>query len=240
MCDKFTQPDPDNVREEYKALIAYHNSVVTYRFTLLGFFAAAVAFIAKQRMDIPQALLLLFLTIGLYIVERRNRVLYTQMSKRAMEIEEKHWRFNRSAINDSTVPLFCRFRLDELSQEEKNKLPNKLKKELESMGRWSIRRLTASHTVGLDIFYLSVMLYAIWSLLPSVNPSFQEKAMHPIILYLINVTFALAIIMVGVSLIKTGVNNKEARWPWLSAILGVLLILGAVVFIFYFAFWKAA
>ena len=240
MCDKFTQPDPDNVREEYKALIAYHNSVVTYRFTLLGFFAAVVAFIAKQGMDIPQALLLLFLTIGLYIVERRNRVLYTQMSKRAMEIEEKHWRFNRSTINDSTVPLFCRFRLDELSQEEKNKLPNKLKKELESMGRWSIRRLTASHTVGLDIFYLSVMLYAIWSLLPSVNPSFQEKAMHPIILYLINVTFALAIIMVGVSLIKTGVNNKEARWPCLSAILGVLLILGAVVFIFYFAFWKAA
>lgn len=240
MCDTITQPNPDNVREEYKALIAYHNSVVTYRFTLLGFFAAAVAFIAKQGMGIPQALLLLFLTIGLYIVERRNRVLYTQMSKRAMEIEEKHWGFNRKDNNDRTVPLFCRFRLDELSQQVRNGLPDELKKELESMGRWSIRRLTASHSVGLDIFYLSVMLYAVWSFLPSMNLPSQEKAMHSIIVYLINVAFALAIIIVGVSLIKTGVSNKEARWPWLSAILGALLILGAAVFIFYFALWKAA
>jgi hypothetical protein len=232
MVNKITQPDPDNVREEYKALIAYHNSVVTYRFTLLGFFAAAVAFIAKQGMEKPQALLLLSLTIALYIVERRNRVLYTQMSKRAVEIEKKHWQFNRSDNNDGTVPLFCRFWLNELSQEEKDKLPNELKKELKSMRRWSIRRLTASHTVGLNIFYLSVMLYGVWSLLPSMNPPSQDIAMRPITLYLITVAFALAIIMVGVSLIKSGVSDKEARWPLLSALLGALLSLGLLCLFF--------
>ncbi|MFC1635197.1 hypothetical protein ACFL5Z_10165 [Planctomycetota bacterium] len=39
------KPDPNDIRSEYAALSSFHNSVVSYRFTLLGFFVAAVGII---------------------------------------------------------------------------------------------------------------------------------------------------------------------------------------------------
>ena len=160
MCDKTTQLSPDNVKAEYAALIAYHNSVVTCRFTLLGFFTATVAFIAKSGMDMWQACLVLFLTTGLYMVERRNRILYTQMSKRAMEIELKYWKLNRSDDpTDTGLPLFCFFRMDELPTDLKNGLSDVQKADLKSRGtlHWRL----CSHSMGLDLFYGSVFFYAL-------------------------------------------------------------------------------
>jgi hypothetical protein len=160
MCDRTTQPDPDNVRAEYAALIAYHNSAVTYRFTLLGFFAAAVAFIAKNGMDMYQACLLLLLTAGLYMVERRNRILYTQMSRRAMEIEQKYWKLNRSPDpSDTGLPLFCFFRMDELPKSVSEGLSDEQKQDLRSRGSFGWKM--CSHSKGLDVFYAAVFVYAL-------------------------------------------------------------------------------
>ena len=154
----------ENVRAEYAALIAYHNSIVTHRFTLAGFFVAAVGVIAKGGTKLHEAFLLLGLTAAAYIVERRNRDLYTQMSKRAMEIEEKPWGFNRSGPNDKTVPLFCRFRLDDLHPDVQKELPDELVKQLKSMKNW-LRRQTASHSRGLDLLYLVGVMYAAGSII---------------------------------------------------------------------------
>lgn len=232
MSDKIPNPNPDNVRAEYAALIAYHNSVVSFRFTLLGFFAAAVAFIAKEDLHRSQAILLLVLTIGLYIVERRNRILYTQMGKRAMEIEQKYWKLNRSDDgSDTGLPLFCLFRMDELPDDLINRLSNEQKKNLKCRGTFWQRIL--SHSRGLDIVYLSVMIYSVWSLIRHGNLTFQEKAMDPVAALL-----SFAIIIVGFNLIKAGainktgsVNKEEVRWPKILVFIGTLLILGAAVLI---------
>jgi len=96
MCDK-QKPDPDDVRCEYSALSSFHNSVVSYRFTLLGFFVAAVGIILGGDVTIDKAFLLLALTIAMYIVELRNRVLYYEMTKRAMQIERECWGYKGTA-----------------------------------------------------------------------------------------------------------------------------------------------
>jgi hypothetical protein len=228
--------DPDNVRTEYNALIAFHNSVVTYRFTLLGFFAAAVAFIAKAKQETPEAILLLFLTIGLYIVERRNRILYTQMAERAIEIERKHWKLNRSNDKsddkpDTGLPLFCMLRMDLLPADLINELSDDQKKDYKRRRSFWMRML--SHSRGLDIVYLSVMLYSIWSLIRNGNLTLQENAMDPITALL-----SFAIIIVGFNLIRTGaikktgaIDNEDLRWPKILVLIGSVLILGAAVLI---------
>jgi hypothetical protein len=89
MDDK--QQQIENFRSEYSALISYHNSIVTHRFTLLGFFIAAIGIIASKDVKFMEALLILFITLSLYIVERRNRVLYTQMSiKGTLVLKQLH------------------------------------------------------------------------------------------------------------------------------------------------------
>lgn len=47
MTEQATKPDPADVRTEYAALSSYHNVVVTFRFTLLGFYLAASGFIVS-------------------------------------------------------------------------------------------------------------------------------------------------------------------------------------------------
>jgi hypothetical protein len=167
MCDK--QQYFENLRAEYSALIDYHNSIVTHRFTLLGFFLATVGIIIQNEVKPQNALLIIALTIALYIIERRNRVLYTQMGKRAMEIENLHWDLIRYKNENEIIelPLFCRFRSDELLRE---KLGKKLSDELEKetnkpkfldLEKVRISFLPASHSVGLDWLYLSVAFYAV-------------------------------------------------------------------------------
>ncbi|HMD67686.1 MAG TPA: hypothetical protein VKF42_02340 [Chitinivibrionales bacterium] len=186
MCNQTKSSDPDNLRAEYAALIAYHNSVVTHRFTLLGFFLATVGIIVKGGMGPSEALLILFLTFALYTVERRNRVLYEQMSLRAMEIEQNYWGLNRNDANDKRVPLFHRLRLqalpDGLEQELKNaseaqlgkNLKNVLDKQLKekellkSKKPWRWPFFPKSHTTGLDWVYGVVAVYAVWVIVKEV------------------------------------------------------------------------
>jgi len=167
MCDQQLKPDPQDIRIEYSALISYHNSIITHRFTLLGLFLAAVGIIIKDGVSPQDALFILALTIALYIVELRNRVLYTRMSKRAMEIEKIHWgliQYNRDE-NISELPLFCRFRYNELKDELKKEPSVDLKNELEAKpkfwNKWEVCLLPASHSLGLDLLYCSVAFYAV-------------------------------------------------------------------------------
>lgn len=179
MCDQGKRPDPENLRAEYAALIEFHNSIVTHRFTLLGFFLATVGLIAKSSTGPLEACLILVLTFALYTIERRNRVLYEVMSKRAMEIEQNYWGLNRGDDKDKRVPLFHRLRLqalpNELEQELKNASEAELGKELmaelkeqlkekkarKSWKLWRWRFFPKSHTTGLDWVYIAVAGYAI-------------------------------------------------------------------------------
>lgn len=158
----------EDVRTEYSSLIAYHNDIVTHRFSLLGIFVLAVGLFVRESMGLKESALLLAITIGIYFAERRNRFLFTQMSKRAMEIERLHWNLNRRDSQDLSLPLFSRFRINELPEEIKKSLPESLKDEMNKTKNRSLKRITSSHSRGLDLVYGSIALYAIFSIVQAL------------------------------------------------------------------------
>jgi hypothetical protein len=169
MCDQQPRANPDDIRAEYDALISYHNSIITHRFTLLGFFLATVGIIIQGGVTPQDALLIIALTVTLYMVERRNRVLYIQMGKRAMQIEENYWKlvkYNNDRKEIIELPLFCSFEHDRrLKSELKDILSEKIKEDLnvnpEIFDKYKIKWLPASHSVGLDFLYCAVAVYAV-------------------------------------------------------------------------------
>ena len=100
MEDKSTRMhDPENIRAEYAAIVAYHSSTVSSRFTVAGLYIAAMGFLASVVLhkDTPWltraagSALAWWLTICLWILELRSRALYTNLAHRGIEIEHKHW-----------------------------------------------------------------------------------------------------------------------------------------------------
>ena len=161
--DETQKPDPNDVRTEYAALIDFHNSVVTHRFTLLGFYLAAIALIAKDGAGFLEACLILGLTISMYMMELRNRSLYTQIGRRAMYIEINYWKLNRKNESDTGLPFFCSMRPEDC-QDIVDKLPQKQKEDLKWKPKfWHKHKifLPDNHSKGLDFLYASMAIYAI-------------------------------------------------------------------------------
>jgi hypothetical protein len=165
MREEESKPNPDDVRTEYAALIDFHNSVVSHRFTLVGFYLAAIGLIAGKDVNFLEACLILGLTISMYMMELRNRTLYTQMGRRAIAIEVNYWKLNRKDNGDTGLPLFCTMRQSELPEEIRKTLTSKQHDDLEEhprfWGRWKIPLLQANHSRGLDFLYAVVAVYAI-------------------------------------------------------------------------------
>jgi len=101
----------------------------------------------------------------MYMMELRNRTLYTQMGRRAMDIEVNYWRLNRKDNDDNGLPLFCTMRHSDLPEEIRKSLTPKQQNDLEYnpkfWGRWKIPFLPANHSRGLDFLYAFVAIYAI-------------------------------------------------------------------------------
>jgi|SRR5271157_1932823 len=93
-----SKDDQENLRTEYSAISQYHNSLVTFRLTLLGLFLAALGFIIGKAwpMPWPICLLGLFLTICMFIFELRTQVVFQAIARRGKEIEQKHWKSKTS------------------------------------------------------------------------------------------------------------------------------------------------
>lgn len=84
-------PTPEDVRAEYTALSSYATTVVTFRFTLLGFYLAATGLIIGGVLSKEKAALLLGLSVALWFMELRNRSLLANLAERGMQIEREHW-----------------------------------------------------------------------------------------------------------------------------------------------------
>ncbi len=181
-----------DLRAEYAALSGYFTNVVTFRFMTLGFFLAAVGLIVQEgKISREEASLLLLLAIGLWIVELRNRSLYRCIEDRGMQIERECWGYNNEIAYD---PFYCCMtkrrheRGMSLKAEEQRpadvstirypwiKVHKKLFwpvtpvfKAVRFRARW------ASHTLGMDVIYWSVMAYAAYHLFfpDSVTPRSQ-------------------------------------------------------------------
>ena len=98
MTERPTQ-NRDDVRSEYAAVVDYHGSTVSSRFTIAGLYVAAIGFIAGAVLNKDASwdaravgsLLAWWLTGCLWILELRSRALYANLAHRGIDIEHQKW-----------------------------------------------------------------------------------------------------------------------------------------------------
>ena len=86
--------DQENLRTEYQSLSQFFNTVVTFRFTVLGFFLAALALLLSTGLTPTKGIAILLIDTALWLVELRNRTLYDNLSARGMQIERENWGYS--------------------------------------------------------------------------------------------------------------------------------------------------
>lgn len=170
-----------NLRIEYSALSNYHNSLIGYRLTLLGFYLAAIALFIDGKWPIPPHISIfgMFITGSLYIFELRTRILFHHIARRAIEIELHDWQFKKKTTNQKPgiLPLFSRQNPKDL-----NKIYNLNIKEdydmtpIEILGKYTISSKYITHSFALDILYISIFLIFTYSLLVNLFTLTQNNS----------------------------------------------------------------
>jgi hypothetical protein len=153
--DELKKEGPENLRVKYSTLQAYINSVVTFRFTTLGFFLAAVALILSGTPCRGKFILLSLITFALYIIELRNRFLKNDLGEQAWQIEKK-WGIIEDYKPDPTT-IFGMV-INTKDEKTENGKPKR-----EPFGTFLTPKIT--HSLGLDILYFSVFFYSLYNIL---------------------------------------------------------------------------
>lgn len=157
------QTDPDNLRTEYSALSAFHTSVIQFRFTLIGFYIAAVGLIVSQSNGTKNAPLLLGISIALWLLEFRNRSLMYNLSDRAMQIERQGWGYKGKAAYD---PFYCHMMKARPSKEDDPEAPDPPSLDYPKFWTWKVK-VPVTHTQGFDLLYCFVSIYALIQIITS-------------------------------------------------------------------------
>ena len=76
---------------EYESLARLDSSINTLRFTLLGFYITAVGFIVGRSPSTAAALLLMGLTVGVWVLDRRSRLILQSLASRGTYLEREVW-----------------------------------------------------------------------------------------------------------------------------------------------------
>jgi hypothetical protein len=97
------RPDRDDVRTEYAVIASYVTAMTGMRFQTVTIFLAAVGLIATAGNQSPRTgLLILVVSIGLWILDLRNREILRRLGARGSHIEEHEWRYeDRGAAGPS-------------------------------------------------------------------------------------------------------------------------------------------
>jgi hypothetical protein len=154
-----SRANEENIRTEYTALNSYGSLVVSFRFTLVGFFVAAVGLIAAVDFTKEKAALLLWLSIVLWLLELRNRSLLSNLSERSMQIERQYWGYRGLRAYDPFVSHQNKLKPDDDPDAGDPPGPDSTK-----ILFWRVRLKIISHTIALDLLYLGVIGYTIYKL----------------------------------------------------------------------------
>lgn len=159
----------ENARAEYAALSQYFISLISHRLTLLGFYLAAVGLMAAKwwPLPVPLAILGCVLTLALYIFELRTRILYHHLAKRGIEIEQRY--FCRPNTGDE-YPFFSRQFTQYLGKKGERFRDEYFATPLKVLGYIPVKWRFISHSLALDILYLSVLLFFFISLFVKLVP----------------------------------------------------------------------
>lgn len=164
MDNEINKIKEENIRTEYAALTSYGNQVVSFRFTLVSFYIAAIGLIMSGEPSKTKLWLLLWISITLWLLELRNRALLSNLSERGMQIERLYWGYRGDKAYD---PFIC--------HQNKEKPPDDLDAS-EPPGPDSFKIFfwkmqppmkynPVTHTFALDLMYIGVILFTIYQLL---------------------------------------------------------------------------
>jgi hypothetical protein len=94
--EELSEVDPENLRVKYNTLAANCNAVVSFRFTVISFFLAAVAIIlgGTANLSFGKYLLLIIIVISLWTIELRNRTIKNELDAWSKQIEIT-WHYER-------------------------------------------------------------------------------------------------------------------------------------------------
>jgi len=213
------------LKTEYSALAEYFGKVITFRFTTAAFFIVAVAFVVGRATPGPSEHALLFaMSLGIWIVELRNRGIFETLLHRGWQIE-RLWANSWGG----QLPLFMHLTPKSAHDSGVVFIPEQYRTfdrtRILVFGRFHFHPI--SHTLGLDILYLSVMVYALWSLRGKIQSFFVQGAtMDPV-----SALLAFAIILVGYKLFRNAPDVKDEKLRKFLLIIGCLMIVGAIIII---------
>jgi hypothetical protein len=145
-------PDPQNLRTEYAVLGSYITAMTGMRFQTVTIFLAAVGLIANSGNQTPRTgALILAVSLGLWVLDLRNRDVLRKLGERGTQIEREAWQYREQASPDARFGFF----LD-------RDVPARIR--LLAWGPWApppwLGRFV-THAVGIDIVFLGVAAYAI-------------------------------------------------------------------------------
>lgn len=183
---------------EYAALAEYYGKIITFRFTTAAFFVAAVALVLQAQERQANYVLLLAVSLGIWLVELRNRAIFHSLLRRA-------WRIERAFLPDE-LPLFTHMAPLEAAKELPDIKPAQHTDRTRVFLSERFPLPIATHTVGFDILYLSVMAYAIWSLRSSIAGVIVARTTLDPVLAL----FAFLLIWVGYLAVRSTEDGKQS------------------------------
>jgi hypothetical protein len=145
-------PDPQNLRTEYTVLGSYISAMTGMRFQTVSIFLAAVGLIAMSgSQSASTGTLILVVSIGLWVLDLRNRDVLRRLGDRGIQIERDAWRYENQEGRDGRSGFF----LD-------RDVPPRIRFLIwgpltppRALGR------LLTHAVGIDVVFLGVAGYAI-------------------------------------------------------------------------------
>ena len=155
MTKSLDPQDEANLRTEYSAICANLNQLASFRFTLVGFYVAAIGLIFSADTGTDKFFLLLWISLCFWILELRNRGLHSNMTARGAQIERDYWGYKGKRAYEPFISRWSRIE------------PRGDKNAGEPPARDEVRflffdvRLPVSHTLGLDLLFLGVMIYSV-------------------------------------------------------------------------------
>jgi hypothetical protein len=146
--------DKANLRIEYSAICGNLNQLASFRFNLVGFYVTALGLIASGQPSRDKFLLMLWISLCFWILELRNRGLHTNMAERGMQIEREYWGYGGKRAYE---PFISHWRKRKPRDDSEASEPPS--RDNVRILFWNLR-LPVSHTVGLDLLFLGVIVYS--------------------------------------------------------------------------------
>ena len=175
---------PDEIRAEHRACVDYHTALVNSRFTVIGFYIAALGFLGGSvfKEDIEWSakatvsFIAVWITFCIWIIELRTRALFTNIVHRGIEIEREYWKlgpmsgfFSRQhklpADIEVNITQNSKHRMNDPDQPFLGWSKNPLSKKLSRY---------VSHSMGLDLLFSGLLVFWILvTLLSTFNAVFS-------------------------------------------------------------------